>query len=55
MDRGIWHAAAHGSQRVGHDLVTNHYHHHLLPKTSKVSGVSPSNSEGKNYSDGDGG
>ena len=21
-DRGAWHAAVHGSQRVGHDLVT---------------------------------
>ena len=25
-DRGAWHAAVHGSQRAGHDLVTEHNH-----------------------------
>ena len=27
MDRGAWRATVHGSQRVGHDLVTNTHIH----------------------------
>ena len=27
MDRGAWWATVHGSQRVGHDLVTNTHTH----------------------------
>ena len=27
MDRGAWRATVHGSQRVGHDLVTNTHTH----------------------------
>ena len=30
MDREAWHAAVHGSQRVGHDLTNDHHHHQLI-------------------------
>ena len=29
-DREAWHAAVHGSQRVGHDLTNDHHHHQLI-------------------------
>ena len=31
MDREAWHAAVHGSQRVGHDQVTEHFGNSLTP------------------------
>ena len=38
MDRGAWHAAVQGSQRVGHDLVTDQQVPHYL-KNWKVAGL----------------
>ena len=32
-DREAWHAAVHGSQRVGHNLATEQWQHLIVPST----------------------
>ena len=41
MGKGAWWAAVHGSQRVGHNLVTEHTHAHSKLSETKIMSSPP--------------